>query len=716
MCYEIGTETLLLNFFVKSKKKSLSFTELERIIDDVKNKLNYSVIVDTNDDVLREIASMHNSIFRLKPTYVELTNGECERIKDEIRALQEAYDEILPEYVKTTYNTVFSKYEKCKNKAFLDSVHGYIYIASDYCKDIIDTPIFQRLRRIEQTSYRALYPSARHDRFIHSIGVYHIGNRIFQGLKNNLKCFDPEPHGKIDSTFKKDGFDSGWDFLRQTFEIACLLHDCGHAPFSHTFEKYYVREKSTIVNEIIEQINLYRNKDSITHRGYSNEKISILEYEITSKLSPSEHELASAWLLVHEKGFRKVFEDRQLDPILAIRMIIGCKHLQKSDYESETQFKVSIPERIEEKHQIENCFISLLNGHVIDADRLDYFARDRWATGLNTSTVNIDRLLSSLSIKKEKTTGQYVVCLDKRALTELKNIVDVKEFQTYWLINHHKIHYDNKVLEKAVTKLASVICGQSTTEDSEQEKDAHENESMYKLFNYKSFIQPTVFEFEYQGKSYIEYLYLTSDDDIVYLLKKFFLSQEDKNVNYAKEWLHRDCQMIPLWKSYAEFMDIFKDFALDVTSTPKLHSSVTASVTSFLKDLKENERTLHFEFTKPLIEQKKASPFLVDNDKSPLYISIGDEVIRYSDVPYLTGASSKSSKSTQCTNRCKHKSKVCVQVTENQDKSRYWSYFYLFLPKIYDNNGEIEKKKYNKLKEKLKEQIIKDYKNYMKQT
>ena len=62
-----------------------------------------------------------------------------------------------------------------KDKIFHDTVHGNIRIPKDYCDLIIDTLLFQRLRRVEQSSVRSLYPCARHDRFIHSIGVFYIG-------------------------------------------------------------------------------------------------------------------------------------------------------------------------------------------------------------------------------------------------------------------------------------------------------------------------------------------------------------------------------------------------------------------------------------------------------------------------------------------------------------------------------------------------------------
>ena len=61
-----------------------------------------------------------------------------------------------------------------KQKIVKDPLYGYISIDTDIFEQVIDTRFFQRLRRIEQTSMRCLYPSTRHDRFVHSIGTYHL--------------------------------------------------------------------------------------------------------------------------------------------------------------------------------------------------------------------------------------------------------------------------------------------------------------------------------------------------------------------------------------------------------------------------------------------------------------------------------------------------------------------------------------------------------------
>ena len=62
-----------------------------------------------------------------------------------------------------------------RNKKLKDPLYGYIIIPNEIVKNVIDTAPFQRLRRITQTSYSPLYASAVHNRFVHSLGVYHLG-------------------------------------------------------------------------------------------------------------------------------------------------------------------------------------------------------------------------------------------------------------------------------------------------------------------------------------------------------------------------------------------------------------------------------------------------------------------------------------------------------------------------------------------------------------
>lgn len=66
-----------------------------------------------------------------------------------------------------------------------DAVHGYILIPKPIVKKIIDCSEFQRLKNIQQTGMGVLYPSATHDRFTHSLGVYHLGCRAYRAFRDN---------------------------------------------------------------------------------------------------------------------------------------------------------------------------------------------------------------------------------------------------------------------------------------------------------------------------------------------------------------------------------------------------------------------------------------------------------------------------------------------------------------------------------------------------
>ncbi len=104
-----------------------------------------------------------------------------------------------------------------KRKIFNDPVYGFISISSELIFDIIEHPYFQRLRRIKQLGLtHMVYPGALHTRFHHSLGAMYLMQRAIAELRS------------------KGHEISGDEALGA--EIAILLHDIGHGPYSHALE------------------------------------------------------------------------------------------------------------------------------------------------------------------------------------------------------------------------------------------------------------------------------------------------------------------------------------------------------------------------------------------------------------------------------------------------------------------------------------------------
>jgi uncharacterized protein len=119
-----------------------------------------------------------------------------------------------------------------EEKVFKDPVHRYVHVRDRAIWDLIGTKEFQRLRRIKQlgTTYLTFH-GAEHSRFNHSLGVYEILRRI------------------IDDVFK--GRPEWNEEERLLVLSAGLLHDLGHGPFSHSFEKVFDLDHEHFTQEII---------------------------------------------------------------------------------------------------------------------------------------------------------------------------------------------------------------------------------------------------------------------------------------------------------------------------------------------------------------------------------------------------------------------------------------------------------------------------------
>lgn len=365
-------------------------------------------------------------------------------------------------------------------KQFKDPIYGYVDVNELYLP-LIDTQEFQRLRNIRQTGYGSLYPSALHNRFVHSIGVFHLGRKAFSCLKNNVGG-------------NKEYYAMPWEQIEKSFLFACLLHDVGHSPFSHTGEEYY--KKSTRFEEEFKKIlpnALELHEDIKTGTGKPHEAMSALV------------------------GLRMLRESRisELDEELFVRSIIG------------------VPYR-DENRLLENTVIGMLNGSLIDVDKLDYLIRDSYVTGFNTMALDVDRLFAGYTIVEyvdSASISRNVAAYKRGSLSVIENVTFANDLERHWIQNNPTIWYEVKLVQQAIELYDSYML--KKYED--------------QLVGERSIFTQTALSPEgYTNKNVP--LRLLCDDDIICFMKNI---PDEKGI--CNQFFDRAKRLKPLWKSETEF-------------------------------------------------------------------------------------------------------------------------------------------------------------------
>ncbi len=143
-----------------------------------------------------------------------------------------------------------------------DPIHGYIYVDEDE-REIIDSAVFQRLRRIRQLSGAHItYPGAQHSRFEHLIGSMYLAGLAASRLVSKT--------------------DLGQDQVKEV-KMAALLHDIGHGPFSHLFEEVLAEKRNVSHEDLAKRvIRETEVKDILQRYGYDTGVVS----ELAVGLSP----------------------------------------------------------------------------------------------------------------------------------------------------------------------------------------------------------------------------------------------------------------------------------------------------------------------------------------------------------------------------------------------------------------------------------------------
>jgi len=309
---------------------------------------------------------------------------------------------------------------------------------------VLDTPLLQRLRDIHQVGLAyQVYPSARHSRLEHSLGVLITASRVFDALAFRQRgalrdavrvVYDLKKDGTVGDHITK---------LRSELRMAALLHDVGHSLHSHASERVY--SKLEVLKEAAEELSDFAGK-----RKGSGEVISFC-----FALTPCLREL-----LDRARG--------------------------KVQYNGETG---ATPEIID----LENVALMIIGrsahpnlqflGDIIssdiDADKLDYLLRDSASAGLPLR-YDVDMYLYSAQFELDKmvdgeqalqklygaakaknldreAAGErsphdfyegYRLCLPKRAMHVLEQIVICKMMLFSYVYHHPKVRAAEGLLER----------------------------------------------------------------------------------------------------------------------------------------------------------------------------------------------------------------------------------------------------------------------------
>ena len=253
-----------------------------------------------------------------------------------------------------------------------DAVYGFVEIDEQEC-EIINHPKFQRLRRIRQLSLTDMvYPGATHTRFEHSIGVMQMATDIFD-------CIIKKKRNFLNDILSLE--DPGIALWRKTIRLAALLHDVGHAPFSHAGE------------------DLMPQKETGKGKRYEHEDYSIVAIKTIFKKIIEEHKINQNFNITTEK----------------VTALLGDKSVKQD--------------------ALSLLWKDIISGQ-LDADRADYLLRDSLHLGVNYGLYDRNRLINCMTLAKDAS-GNLVIAIEEKGWNTAESLV-IARYQMFSQVYFHK--------------------------------------------------------------------------------------------------------------------------------------------------------------------------------------------------------------------------------------------------------------------------------------
>jgi HD superfamily phosphohydrolase len=317
----------------------------------------------------------------------------------------------------------YNEYEKL-DKIIRDPVHDYVSFAK-FEQEIIDTPEFQRLKDIRQLTCQHVYPAAKHTRFEHSLGVMELTRQCIKHLRENGAIGD---NNELTSVIKQHLCKR----LVLLTEIAALLHDIGHCPFSHMGE---AEMDCTAVSNTLLQAADTRNMFKRGNADSDSARKSIETHRTA-------HELLSC-IVILEKYQEKICEllnkdicddsqcdcNSEMDTLAdALEYIVRCV--------------LGIPYTTEDEiHKLKNLMIGLINSPSLDMDKLDYIMRDSFYTAIGAPAIDAKRLFRNMYF--DSVNGEYRFVYTSKAVPVFQNLIEARDSLYMWVYNHHAVVYSD---------------------------------------------------------------------------------------------------------------------------------------------------------------------------------------------------------------------------------------------------------------------------------
>lgn len=306
-------------------------------------------------------------------------------------------------YTKT--DDWYRYFEPCK--IIRDLVHGYINL-TEFELEIIDKAPFQRLKDIRQLTCQQVYPSARHTRFEHSLGVMELTRRAIDSLNQN-------------GFLTRDGINIPnqppviSNNVRFNAILAALLHDVGHCPFSHLGEQEF--DSLEVWDRLRKDVNMLLKKSALDLRFQKN------KYNHKPDKGAIHEQLSCIVVLENFYNTLKDVSINNLNVKVDFELILRC--ILGIEYECTN---TNLSKKIMES----NAVIRLINSSIFDMDKLDYIIRDSFFTGIGTPTIDTQRLFRNMYLTEE-----YTIVFTSKAVPVLQGMIEARDNLYMYVYNHH---------------------------------------------------------------------------------------------------------------------------------------------------------------------------------------------------------------------------------------------------------------------------------------